>query len=341
VQVALAIPLVLAISLFLYRAGVLPEVIIGSLPLTFVICLWNYIRLLRLRKKQLESPFPPHPLLVQREPNIIWYLLAPTFYVPLGIFAASILTIWFGNRFLATFLPALITFVAFYRYGGRPIEFYFEYLICQPCLPAAYRHEKPAKEGQPNMLLLGGLLVTIVTLPILISTAATILIVTGFLGWFLWVRARRLCTGNEYEIPLYFVVQAYRIARTFAEYPTVFESPRASDNSNQWQPPSTQLERCCIFFGLLGSLYTSLLLGLTYYCPWDAFPSRVAGPSSAPPDSLLTGYSWLFAPLLQLPLASPLALYLLCFVIAVILCNRPRNRTTAPLPLIAQRRPIP
>ncbi|BBO34164.1 hypothetical protein [Lacipirellula parvula] len=322
VQVALAIPLVLATSLTLYRSGTLPIAVIGSFPVTFLICTWNYIRLLRLRKRQLESPFPPHPLLIQREPDVIWYLIAPTLYVPIGLLVGSILSIWFGNRFVATFIPALISFAAFYKFGGRPIEFYFEHMICQPFMPAEYRHEKPSKDGQPNMLLLGGLLVAIVTLPILISTSVAIAAVAGFVGWFLWVRSKRVRDGNDSQIVLYFVVQAYRVARTYVDYPTVFESARSLDDANQWLPPSTQLVRRCIFFGLIGSLYAALILGLTYYCPWDIFASLFVMPNESAlvtGDDLLHGYSWLFAPFLHIPLASPLAPYLLCFGIAVIL----------------------
>ena len=221
-QVAVGIPVILATGLILFHSGSLPEIIVGSIPGVFLVALWRYLRILKRRKKQLESHFPPNPSEVIPDPDLVWHLLVPTILIPLALLLGSTLSIWFGNRFLATFIPALATFIAFLKYGTRPIEFYYEYLICQDHMPAEYRKTKPEKNGQPHMNVLGALLVGIVSIPILFSTSLAICLASGFIGWFLYVRARRLVDNNDSKILPYFISQSYRVLRTYVDYPGRF-----------------------------------------------------------------------------------------------------------------------
>lgn len=248
-----------------------------------------------------------------------WSIIAWTVGAPVAIFLGSVLVIWCRNRFLAAALPAAITGYLFYAFGDAPVKFFEQFLLCQPGMPYDDRTNLQLAERRPNLPLLYLILAGIVSVPILVSnTFALILLTFGLCVVFsqyagiLW----RAAPGGA--AIWYFLTFAYRICQWFVNYPEMYETERPDEDRDQWAPPMAEADRKLIAWGLTTSLLLTLLVTLTYYCPWQFFAKLS---TDLPPEitntTALHGYTWLFAPFLIATFADPLSTYLFCFVFAV------------------------
>lgn len=321
VQIAVAVPLVLLAGNAMYYSRYLPEILVASCPLGFGFGMWKYFRDLKTHQEQKENPLQKINNRIAREPKP-WEIFAWTLGPPVVLFLGSVMALWSHNRFIAATLPALLAGGVFAKWGGEPIKFYEQYLLCQVGVPGEARKKKALPEHRPDLWLFALLLMGIVALPILTSNTVALIVLTVGLAIYcgdkssgLWRRPERRDAVQYFLFTL-----VYRICRRFVSYPDQFESAHPSENADKWAPPSTQWHRVFVFFTLLGSLYLVLIVGLSYYCPWEFFAkltTDLPNETLNSPGTTLQGYVWLFAPFIALPLADPLAVYLLTFVFAV------------------------
>jgi len=317
-QIAIAIPFVILAATAMYYSRFLPELLVVSCPLGFVIGARNYFQALNAFLKGERSPEQVIANIVLVKPNP-WYIVIWGLGLPLGLFVGSVTVLWSHNRFIAVAIPATVTFALFAKWGSEPIRFYEQFLLSQVEFDNNAKLDKALPKHGPDPWILATILMGIVSLPILVSsTFALFALVIGLSAYCAHVFLPFWQRTDWVEAIVYFLTFAYRVCQRFVAYPEVLETRRPIEDAQNWAPPSTATHRSLVFFGLLGSLYLTLIVGLSYYCPWEIFAKLTLEiPDSFASEGVLHGYWWLFAPFFLTPLADPLAVYLFTFVFGI------------------------
>lgn len=318
IQVAFAVPVIIFIGTLLYFSRFLPEILVGSSPLGFLIGLWLYFDWLNYYQGNKDSKILKYFKILPSKPSG-WFIVLCTAVPPLVIFVGSAIVVWGRNRFLAAAFPAALTWFLFFSYGDAPIKFFEQLLLSQPPMPTDARTKMRLPECGPNLPLLALLLMGMISFPILFSNTVALMLLTFALCAYFCLNARFLWQMAPRGAAVrYFLTFAYRVAQWFLNYPEVYPSKRSHEDLDRWAPPFSQSQRRLIAGGLTASLLLTLIVDLSYYCPWEFFAklsTDLPAPSSS--GSAFDGYSWLFMPFTNIASANPLAAYLPTFVFAI------------------------
>jgi hypothetical protein len=115
----------------------------------------------------------------------------------------------------------------------------------------------------------------------------------------------------------YFLRRAVHLCRAYLDYEDVLalQEPQTDPLGNHaWIPPQDQATRQSSFYLLLISLQLVLLVGLSFYCPWEVFVQ------AAEPDQLTELAShWTIRPIVLALRATPHSAALFCWCIATLL----------------------
>lgn len=318
--VAIALPVVLLVGILLYYSRYLPEIIVVSMPLGFAVGVSSYFSKYSAYEKDKRDPILQMLRLATEKPSPR-LILASSLLPPAILFLGSVCVVWGCNRFIAVALPASIAAYLFYRFGHMPVTFFEQLLLAQPAMPPEAKDELRLPSCRPNIELFFGILVGIIAVPILVSTTVALMLLTLCLVVVYWPYLLPLAeAAPRGEAIRYLLAFAYRIPEWFVTYPDVYPTDRPDGDLNTWAPPFALSNRTKITVVLMCSLYLTLILGLSYYCPWEIFAKLS---TNLPYDitnkpTTLTDYSWLFAPFIFFLSSNPMAVYLLTYVFGVL-----------------------
>jgi hypothetical protein len=315
--VAASLPVIFFCGQVLYRSGYLPELIVGSVIVAFIYGLKRYITAIRERVSIASTRPGLRTSDLPGAPSLVTDVLKLCLFAPLVIGLASVFAVWSQNHFVAILNPAIACFAAFFYLGSKPIEFWQEYLMAQPEIELDDLRFRPRGSGEPDLKLLGVMLFLLLTAPILLSTAHAILLFALLIGGSLALKLRRLGHRNSSALLIYLLHRCHVLLHVYLDYKDVYRGQEMA----AWVPPSSRVQRFQTFIVLGTALFTVLLTGLTYYCPWEFFaalfvPSFKASPFLVPSTKPLD-YDWLRLPFFLAFQAEPIAGYLLTFILAI------------------------
>jgi hypothetical protein len=163
------------------------------------------------------------------------------------------------------------------------------------------------------------ILFSLLTAPILLSTAHAILVVTLASAGSLLLKARQTGHQKPLELISYLFGRSHELATVFLNQRDVTTE---AERWRHWTPPIARRYRDGIALALLASLYAVLITGLTYYCPWEVFAGLFVPDFRTNmlfiPDETPQGYDWIRLPFSLAFEAKPLAGYMLTYVFAIV-----------------------
>lgn len=246
---------------------------------------------------------------------VLLFAVAP----PAALFLAVIGGELFAQRAFGGAIFAALTWWAFYVWGARPIEFLREWLLAQPHIGGEVRYGWPRTRCGPDLGALGVLLAIVVLVPIYTSASQTLLVLLAYCGWRLYDQLQRLrCHGLLVKVVPYLLGQADRWGMVYLDYQDV-----PVNQLHVWAPTDTRLTRRLVALALLAPLYLSLIVGTSFYCPWEWFAAGSLVDFELGwlwiPRHRPAPFEWAWGPLWAVRDAEPRTLSMLAVAIACLL----------------------
>lgn len=172
-----------------------------------------------------------------------------------------------ARRFVGAAVFALLGGWSFFTWGARPIAFIREFLLAQPYLDPDVRYEWPRTPCGPDLGALLVMLSIVVLVPVYTSASHALVALLAYCLWKLQREARRLRVhGPLGKVVPYLLRQADHWAMVYLDYADV-----RGDQRHLWAPVQTNQQRRLVALALLAPLYLALLVGTSFYCPWEWF----------------------------------------------------------------------
>jgi hypothetical protein len=263
VAVAVAIPAILFGGASLRRVEDLPMLIVltALTGLAIGIACYFYVNYNRARLKQAQA-LGIHWVL----PSMSLTLALVVFPLagPLAILFSQWAFILFANRYNAMLLLVPLCCFLFYRYGRAPIEFARAKLLADPVFSLHDQRSYPPVSAQPDWPILAILLAGLLLIPAYTSTAAGIAFVTTLTVWRLMqmiYAARNF--GNMRVVAAALLIRGQCVLHDYMDY--------TSRYAGHWDHPAKQSHRRLLLRTLLVLFDVTLLVGTTYFWPWEPF----------------------------------------------------------------------
>lgn len=312
------VPAVLGLGYWVHRWPSYHQWLVGLFLFGFAFGIYVY-----LQRDVVTKPARLHPKYPVAEPTPVG--TSPVVVLLLAVILPGLLMLavvggeLFAYRFLGVALFCLLTWLAFYAWGERPIQFLREYLLAQVTMPPDVRYTWPRSPCGPDLQALAIMLLIVALVPVYTSTTHALLALVGYCLVKLYHDVQALRRHGELRRVLpYLLTRAELWAMVYLDYLDV-----RSDASHIWAPPASRAVRDATYRGLLVPLYLTLVVGLSFYCPWEVFaawsvPDYEVGwfyiPQQRP-----AAFEWAWGPLRALWEAEPRALMMLAIAIACVL----------------------
>jgi hypothetical protein len=258
----------------------------------------------------------PEPTVAGISPVAVFVLAVS---LPLALAAAVLGGELFAERFFGVLLFAALTVMAFARWGDRPIAFMREFLLAHPAMYPEWRYSWARSPCGPNLTVLAVIMAIVVLVPVYASAAHAIVVLVAYCAWRLTQDANVLRQyGRLSKVLPYFLRRAEISAMIYLDYIDV-----PSEAHHIWAPPQTLEQRRTTHFVLLGPLYLTLIVGLSFYCPWEVFAALTVPDYEVGwffiPRARPAPFEWAWGPLRSLWQADPRALFMLAIALACVL----------------------
>jgi hypothetical protein len=233
---------------------------------------------------------------------------------PLFVLAAATVYFVFANRYTGIILLAAICAYCFYRWAKAPIRFAIEKLSTDHVVSTSDQEMWLRSEQEPDWRPLVICLLVVFLIPAYFSTTLGIAVLVGYVATQLVKRFRSLRRFGSWRLVVAAILmRAQKVGHDFYAY---FPMDAA-----HWTPPLSLGRRRLVLGALLATTDLVLLVGLTFFIPWELFASlSVPGfdfPVSAIAHYPTYDFTWLTVPSQLVQLAEPREVYLASTVIAM------------------------
>ena len=314
--VAIGMPLLFTVGHYLFATGWLPEIVIGSILVSFFLGIYSYWKNESLRRQPIGHLRVDEPM--YKISGSFWAnLLAPMIFWPLALAATGVFSVWSEKHFVAIAIPAFACAYLSVAYGAMPVAFLKEYFLAFPEIPPSERYYGDRGEVRPNDRLLFVVLGVLLFLPIVTSATVTYLLLPLILVVTVLLKLHALNRPDWIRLLRYLVLRSHAFIQIYLDYHDTAEDAVRG----HWIPPSTRKSRRLQFKALFAAVCALLLTSLSYYCPWEFFAWGFVPESRLAETSVSLGegkFAWLFAPFAVARFADPLAGYMLTYLFALL-----------------------